>query len=107
MDVQQIMEMVKAMQEKADANNESDRKQTDANLKDLREDIKSSQAEMRAILDAWITDIKDTRKKTTACQDVTGPNPEKMEPNLGEKEAVMEQQEISKEEITVHSPRAC
>jgi hypothetical protein len=31
----------------------------------------------------------------------------KMEPNSGEKEAVVEQQEISKEEVASHSLRAC
>jgi hypothetical protein len=38
---------------------------------------------------------------------VKGANPEKIEPNSGEEEAVVEQQEISKEEVAVHSPRAC
>jgi hypothetical protein len=53
-----------------EANRERDREK---NLKDLKEDIKSSQADVRSILNAWITDIKDARKRTTACQEVTEP----------------------------------
>jgi hypothetical protein len=62
----------------------------DTHLNDLKEDVKFSQAEMRSIVDACITDIKYARRKTTACQEVTGANPEKMEPNPGEKEAIVE-----------------
>jgi hypothetical protein len=62
---------------------------------------------MRSILDAWITDIKDARKKMTASQEATEANPEKMEPNLKEKEAVLEWQEIPNEEAAIHSLRAC
>jgi hypothetical protein len=101
MEMQQMIERLLAGQEeiktKADAVREerkADREQMDAKLKDLKEDIKSSQAEMRYIVDTWITDIKDARKKTTACQKVTGVNSEKMEPNPEEKEAIVEWQEI-------------
>jgi hypothetical protein len=62
---------------------------------------------MRYIVDAWITDIKDARKKTTVCQEVTGANPEKIEPNIGDKEAIVERQEISNEEVAIHSVREC
>jgi hypothetical protein len=31
----------------------------------MGEEIKDGQTEMRAIVDAWLTDIKDTQKKTT------------------------------------------
>jgi hypothetical protein len=53
---------------------------------------------MKSILNAWITDIKDARKKTTACQEVTRANPEKIDPNSKEKETAVEQKEIPNEE---------
>jgi hypothetical protein len=89
------------------ANRHADREQIDAKLKDLKEDTKSSQAEMRSILDAWITDIKDAQKKTTACQEMTGANPEKMETNPEEKGAIVERQVILNEEAAIHSLREC
>jgi hypothetical protein len=58
-------------------------------------------------MDAWIAAMKDDRKERTACQEATEANPEKMEPNTGEKEAVMERQEIPNKEATIHSLRAC
>jgi hypothetical protein len=69
-------------------------------MKANREDLKSSQAEKRSIVNAWMTDINDARKKTTACQ-------YEMEPNPGEKETAVERQEIPNEEVAVHSQRAC
>jgi hypothetical protein len=102
--------MVDANQTKTDGN----QVELDVNLKETREEIKSGEAETKSVvrafhekMDARIADIKDARKKTTACQEVTGANPKKMEPNSGEEEAVVEQQEIPKEEVAVHSPRAC
>jgi hypothetical protein len=107
METEQIMEMLKAMRAKAEANREVLKGIIDANKKFMRKDIKSSQAEMRSILDTWITDKRDARKKTTACQEVTGANPEKIEPNSGEEEALVKQQEIYNEEVPGHSLRAC
>jgi hypothetical protein len=52
------------------------RARINANLNELQEDIKYGQAEMRSISDAWMTDLKDGRKKKTACQEAT-----KTEPN--------------------------
>jgi hypothetical protein len=73
----------------------------DANLKDLKEDIKSSQAEMRYIVDARITDIKNVRKKTTTCQEVMGSNPEKTESGRGMMQSVAEHQVVPKEDAIV------
>jgi hypothetical protein len=58
-------------------------------------------------MDAWIADMKDGRKEETACQEATEANPEKMEPNSGEKEAVVERQKIPNEEAAIQSLRAC
>jgi hypothetical protein len=46
----------------------------------MSEDIKSGQAEMKFIVNAWIADMKEDRKGRTACQEATEANPEKMEP---------------------------
>jgi hypothetical protein len=64
-------EMLKTMQEEADADRKSDREELkgmmnatqermDANLKDLKEDIKSSQAEMRSTVCAMLSELKET-----------------------------------------------
>jgi hypothetical protein len=47
-----------ANQEQMLAKMEATQERMDINLKDLKE-IKSSQAEMRSIVDAWMTNIKD------------------------------------------------
>jgi hypothetical protein len=59
----------------------------------MREDIISGQAEMRSIFDPWLTDLKDGRKETTACQEAT-----ETEPNPGMMRSTEEHQEISKGE---------
>jgi hypothetical protein len=46
-------------------------------------------------------------KKTTACHDEMDASINEMEPNSGEKEAVVERQEISNVEVAIHSLRAC
>jgi hypothetical protein len=77
MDVQQIMEMLKTMQEKADA----DRKA------------------FKEKMDALIANIKIDRKETTACHDEMEARINKIEPNPEEKETAMEQHEIPNEEV--------
>jgi hypothetical protein len=54
-----------------------------------------------------IVEMKDGRKEGTVSQDATEANPEKMEPNPGEKEAIAERQENPNEEVALHSLRAC
>jgi hypothetical protein len=51
-------------------------------------------------MDACVASRRDDREVTMSCQ-------EKMEPNSEEKEAVVERQNISKEEVAIHSLRAC
>jgi hypothetical protein len=42
----------------------------DANAKSRREEIKSGEAEMRSILNAWMRDIKDAQKeKAPSCHE--------------------------------------
>jgi hypothetical protein len=45
--------------------------------------------------------MNDNQKESTACQDAMEANPEKMEPNPEEKEAIVEWQEVPKEDIAV------
>jgi uncharacterized protein with WD repeat len=49
----------------------------------------------------------DDQKERTACQEATEANPEKMDLNPGEKEAVVERQKIPNEETVIHSLREC
>jgi hypothetical protein len=51
-------------------------------------------------MDAFVTSRSDDREVTMSFQ-------EKMEPNVGEKEAVVERQENSNEEVAIHSLKAC
>jgi hypothetical protein len=62
---------------------------------------------MKASRDACFADIKNNRKETTACQNAMEANLEKVEPNPGEKEAAVERQETSNEEVAIHPLTAC
>jgi hypothetical protein len=100
-------QMLKTMQENADANRKADREQM---LADRTKDQEQILAEIRADrktfkekIDTLIANIKIDWKETTACQEVTGANPKKIEPNPGEKETALEQQEIPNEVVEVHS----
>jgi hypothetical protein len=124
MEMQQIMEMLikmkadkKADQEKADVDRKADRELLkgimDANAKSMRQEIKCGQAEIRSTvrgfqqkMDACVTDMKNAQKETTACHDEMEASLKKMEPNPGEKETAVEQQEFSNE-VTVRSQRTC
>jgi hypothetical protein len=50
--------------------------------------------------------MKDDQKETTACHDKMEAHIKKMEPNPGEKKAVVERQ-FSNDEVAVHSQRTC
>jgi hypothetical protein len=47
---------------------EANQAKMDVNLNEIREEIKSGQAEMRSIVTAWMADTKNGRKETMACQ---------------------------------------
>jgi hypothetical protein len=57
-------------------------------------------------MDACVANMKDDQKETTDCHDEMEASIKKMEPNSGEKESVVKQQEISKTEVAIHSLRA-
>jgi hypothetical protein len=56
---------------------------------------------MSSIVDAWITDIKDGQKETTACHEATETDTEKIEPYPGMMQSVGEHQDVPKEEAAV------
>jgi hypothetical protein len=58
--IKAMQEDMKAMQEKAEAERKAHHQAT----KEMRAD----QEQMMAWMDAWLADMKDTRKETTACQ---------------------------------------
>jgi hypothetical protein len=88
MESQQIVELLLAM-----------RQEINANAKSMREDIKCRQAEMRCILDAWLTNIKNDRKETTACH--AEMEATKTEPDPGMMQSTEEHQEIPKGKAAV------
>jgi hypothetical protein len=53
------------------------------------------------MMDGWILDMKDGQKERLVCREATEAKPEKMEPNPGEKEVVVERQ-IPNEEALFH-----
>jgi hypothetical protein len=110
MEMQEMMERLLA---EMNANTKAMQEQADPNTKAMQElqNLKFDQAKINAALkkktDAIIANIKDTQRKTTACQEVTGANPEKIKPYPGEKETSVKQQEIPNEEVAVHSLKEC
>jgi hypothetical protein len=62
----------------------------------MREEIKSSQAEMRSALHEWFMDLKDGRNVTTTCNEAT-----ETEPDPRMMQYIEEHQEIPKEEASV------
>jgi hypothetical protein len=112
MEMQEMIERLLAGQAKAEADRAKDREQMLAEIRAgqekadaNREDLKSGQAKMIAAIkgktDALIANIKIDRKETTACQYAMETSPEKMEPNLDEKDTAMEQQEIPTSDTSV------
>jgi hypothetical protein len=103
----EMQEMIECPLSEIRAVRKADQEELQDMMKANREDLKSSQVEMRSIDNAWMTDIKDARKKTTASGEEMEASIKKMEPNLGEKETAVKWKEIPNEEVAVHSPRAC
>jgi hypothetical protein len=61
-------DLLARLEVKIDANRtktDNTQERMDVNLKEMREEIKSGQAEMRSTLDVWLMDLKDGRKETT------------------------------------------
>jgi hypothetical protein len=109
-----MQEQMDAYQAKTDSDREADQINVQEMMKATQKDTKSGQAEVRSIvraieekMDAWIANMKDDREETTAYQYAMQTSLKKMETSLGEKEAVVERQEISNEEVAIHSLRAC
>jgi hypothetical protein len=100
--VQQMLQQLLAIQEKAD------QKQMLAEIiAKLHAETKAIQARTKAMRDKRIeANMKDDRKATTACQDAMEASLRNIEPNTEEKETVLARHEIPKEEVAVHSETA-
>jgi hypothetical protein len=120
--ISQMIELLLAMQEdmkahqaRMEADNKAWREKMRAETEAIRAETETIRARtkatrdkrMEANRDACIEDIKNDGKETTACQDAMEGNREKIEPNPGEKEAVVEGQEICNEEVAINSLWAC
>jgi hypothetical protein len=107
-----MMAKRKADQEKGEAERKADREMA-TRLEAIHDKRHANQTrlepetEYQEKMDAWIAAMKDGRKERAVCQEAAKANPEKIEPNPGEKEAVVERQEIPNEEAATHSLRAC
>jgi hypothetical protein len=93
MKIQQMIERLLAGQEQMMARTEDNQERMDTILKKMKEEFKSGQAEMRSIFGAWLMDLKDGRKETTACQEAT-----ETEPNPGIMQSIEVHQVIPKGE---------
>jgi uncharacterized coiled-coil protein SlyX len=67
-----------------------------AKMEAIRTKMDNNQAEMRSVTDEWMTDMKDARKETTACNEAkkTVPDPEMIQ-------SVEKHQEVPREEAAV------
>jgi hypothetical protein len=106
--MEQIMEMLKAMQEKAEADREILKGITEANTKSMREDIKIGQAEIRSIvgafqekLDACVASRRDDQKETMSFQETTEAHLECDEQTPVTMESEEKHQEAPKEDAVV------
>jgi hypothetical protein len=110
MEIQQILEMLAKMQEKADA----DRKERKGERIAFREEMRAwwekidaetnaIPAERKAMRDKRMeANLNACRKETMACQETTEANPEKTEPNP-DMESEVEGREVPTEEAAVKS----
>lgn len=106
-------------QEKMDANlkedikstETSEQKQKPSKQKQMQEMMRTSQERIETKMDANlrenIVEIKDWQKEIMSCQDAMETNLEKIEPNSGEVDTIVEWQEIPNKELAIHSLRAC
>jgi hypothetical protein len=84
--MEQIMEMLKTMQENVDA---------------MRQEINANTKAFKEKTDALVANIK------TACQYAMEPSLKNMESNPEEKETVLEQHDIPNEEVAIHPLKEC
>jgi hypothetical protein len=101
-----VIAILEHMMAKSDDNRETIKVLTDAIRTETKAIHDTADAKMRVEpetehqkkMDVWIADMKDGREGRTDCQEATEANPEKMEPNPGEKEAALERRKIPNEE---------
>jgi hypothetical protein len=111
-EVEQIMEMLKTMQEKADANRkiykEEMMEKMDANMKTMLARMDAMHKKMMDRMDAWLTDTNDNREETMACQETMEACLECKEPASEEIKPEVADEEVPLEDATrmpVREPR--
>jgi hypothetical protein len=103
-DREQMLAKIGANQEKTDDKQEG----INENLRKMREEIKSGQAEMKATINAiqekmnvWVAEMKDGREERTALQETTEAYLDSREPNPEEIQSGAEHREAPKEHAAV------
>jgi hypothetical protein len=61
----------------------------------MNEEIKSLQAELKSIVNAWMADMKDDRKATLTCQVTMAACLDSKERNLGDMKSEVEHREVT------------
>jgi hypothetical protein len=89
---------MKDMLERLEGKIEANQAMTDIKLKEMSENIKSGQAEMRSIANAWIAKMRDDQKEKMSCQvtmevclDSKELNPEDMKSKVEHREVPTEE----------------
>jgi hypothetical protein len=83
-----------------------EKKSRSRRLKELGEEIKFGQAELRSIVNAWIEDMKDDRNETMSCPITTEACLNSKELNTEDMEFAVHHREVPTEEVAVKSSGA-
>jgi hypothetical protein len=82
---------------------EDNQAKTDVKLKEMSEEIKSGEAEIRSIVNAWIANMRVDRKETVSCQVTTEACLDSKELNSEDMKSEVEHREVPTEESAVKS----
>jgi uncharacterized protein (DUF934 family) len=98
MDMERVMEFLLVSEENMDTNHkkmlakmaslQEKRNMRNTELDAHHEKMTTSQEQTIAKMDAWLGELKDSRKETAACQEAMKANSEKMEANPDEMKSV-------------------
>jgi hypothetical protein len=98
--------MMKEMKDKIKEDMNANQAKTNANLKEIREVVKSGQAELRSVVNAWIVDMKKDRERTMSCRVTMVACLDNKELNPEDMESEVEHREVPTEEAAVNSSGA-
>jgi hypothetical protein len=107
----ELLRAMKAMLAKMNGNIKSNLEKSEANRKADQDSLARMESQTGSLVSRKEADRKYCREKLRATSgadyEATEVYPEKMEPNPGEREAVVEWQEIPNEEAEIHALKAC